>query len=193
MHHHLWPRSFFFIVGFGALVVVRGTMVSGRVLAQSLKLSPAHATMVGTVLCVGLIAVSARSMPFAYGPKQDYLGALTFIEERKEPGDAVVTVGLATFPYRHFYQVDWEEAKTLETLNAIRTRAKRTWLIYTLPIQLRDVYPELMASIERDFTVVKQFRGTLQDGAVFVCSTKTALAHATPVARSLSSTYQGER
>src|SRR5262249_10867943 len=46
MHHHLWPRSFFFAVGFGALVVVRGTMMSGRALAPYLKLSPRHATLV---------------------------------------------------------------------------------------------------------------------------------------------------
>lgn len=169
MGHHLWPRFFFFAMGFGILVIVRGTMVWGHVVARLFNLAPTKSALLGTVLCTGLILVSALSIPAAYGPKQDYLGALNFVEGRKEPGDAIVTVGLATLPYKSLYKVNWEAVETLDTLNAIRTRAKRTWLLYTFSPQVQAVYPKIMASIQRDFTIIKQFYGTVGNGTIFVC------------------------
>ncbi len=167
--HHLWPRFFFFAMGFGALVVVRGAMVFGHAATRISGLTIPKSVPVGTVVAMGLIIFSMTSLPSAFGPKQDYLGALAFVESSKEPGDTIVTVGLATFPYKYFYKVDWEPVETLEALNAIRARSKRTWLLYTLPPVLQSVYPEIMASISRDFDVVKQFYGTLREGTIFIC------------------------
>ncbi len=169
MGHHLWPRFFFFTVGFGALIIVRGTLLVGHMIAQFRNFAPARSASLGVALCTGLIALSAMSVPFAYAPKQDYLGALAFVEARKEPGDAIVTVSLATFPYKNFYMMDWEAVETLEALNAIRSRAKRTWLLYTFPPVVQTLYPEIMASIKRDFDVVKEFYGSLGGGTIFVC------------------------
>jgi len=167
--HHLWPRSFFFATGFMVLVVVRGAMVLGQTFARAFRLQPRAAETVGTVLSLALIVAAARSVPFAYGPKQDFVGALAFVESRKEPGDALVTVGLATLPYRTEYKADAEEVRSLEDLNAVRARSARTWLLYTLAFQLADADPALMHSIETDFVVERQFPGTLGGGAVFVC------------------------
>ncbi len=169
MGHPLWPRFFFFAIGFGALVVVRGTMLFGRLAARLLELPSTKSIPIGTALCSGLILVSATSIPAAYAPKQDYEGALTFVEAGREPGDAVVTVGPDTFPYKNFYKTDWKNVETLKTLNAIRSRAKRTWLVYTLPPYLQFAYPEIMSSVQREFKVVEQFYGTLGDGTIFVC------------------------
>ncbi|NOT48115.1 MAG: hypothetical protein HOP17_10260 [Acidobacteria bacterium] len=177
--HHLWPRSLFFVMGFGALVVVRGIMIFGDLMAGILRrfdlavtrpiLNEGRSNWVGTALCAGLIILSAMSVPFAFGPKQDFLGAMTYVEDRRESGDAVVTVGLATFPYKNLYKTDWEDIETLHALNDVRSRAKRTWLIYTIPIQLQDSFPEIDASVSQEFKVVKQFDGTLNGGTIFVC------------------------
>jgi hypothetical protein len=94
---------------------------------------------------------------------------LDFVEAQKSSGDVVVTVGLASFPYTSFYKVDWRPVESLDTLKAIRSHARRTWLLYTIPPQLESVHPEIMASIGRDFKVVKAFYGTLGNGTVFVC------------------------
>jgi len=169
MGHHLWPRFYFFAFGFGALVLSRGLMVLGHVTTRLLNLGPRKSAPLGSALAMGLILFSMTSLPSAYGPKQDYLGALAFVESRKEPGDTIVTVGLATFPYKYFYKVDWEAVDTLEALNAVRSRSKRTWLLYTIPPVLQSVYPDIMASISRDFNVVKQFHGTLRQGTIVVC------------------------
>jgi hypothetical protein len=167
--HHLWPRSFYFIIGFGILVVVRGAMEMGRFAIRLLRVSAARAVPAGVALTIGLILFSSLSIPFAYGPKQDFQAAKAFVEQSMEPGDAIVTVGLASLPYKSFYRQDWNDAETLESIKGISSHAKRTWLLYTLPIQLQDASPEILDSIENDFTEVKRFYGTLQGGAIFVC------------------------
>ena len=102
MGHPMWPRNFFFTIGFGVLIVVRGTMLLGEVVAKLLHFNSKTSNSVGTVLCGGLIFVSAVSALKVYAPKQDYLGALTFVEERKKPGDVTVTVGVATAPFKNY-------------------------------------------------------------------------------------------
>ena len=155
-------------MGFGALVVMRGLMVLGGWIARLTKLPTARSTVVGTLLGVSLIVVSALSIPRAYGPKQDFLGALEFVEAVRQPGDVVVTVGLATFTYQNFYETDWEEIETLEELDAIRARAERTWLVHTFPPEVQAVYPEIMASVQQDFEIRKELYGTVGSGNIFV-------------------------
>jgi hypothetical protein len=169
MGHHLWPRLFFFTIGFGALIVVRGTMEVGRVLLSFSRLKSIRAAALGTALCSLLLLVSAATIPAAYLPKQDYLSAVSFIEERQESSDVIVTVGAAVLPYQEFYGVDWQEVEDAEGLNTIRTRAQRTWLIYTLPVHMEAMYPEIMAIIKNEFKIVRKFHGTLNGGTIFVC------------------------
>src|SRR5262249_52093032 len=112
--HHVWPRLFFFTFGFAALIVIRGAILLGQQASHLLKISPSGAVRVGSTFAVGLILVSAVSLPRAYAPKQDFLAALSFIEARKEPEDRVAMVGLVAFTYKHLYARDWQEVKTLE-------------------------------------------------------------------------------
>jgi mannosyltransferase len=162
MGHPLWPRFFFFAMGFVVLIVVRGTTILGQLITKLLSLQSNKSVLIGTALCGGVIFVSALSIPSAYLPKQDYHGALVFVEHNKKPGDAIVTVGVnTTFPYRNFYRMSWEQAETMEDLNAIESRAERTWLLYTLPLHLQYEYPEMMKSIEKRYQIVREFYGTL--------------------------------
>ena len=169
--HHLWPRFFFFAMGFGALVAIRGSMILGQLVAKLLTpgVSSRVSLYAGTALCIGLILVSALSVTFAYGPKQDYEGALAFVESTREPGDEVVAVGIAASIYEAFYDVTWKEVTSLKALDAIRSRSTRTWLLYTFPPVLRSVSPDIMTSIERDFRTAREFPGTVASGTVFVC------------------------
>jgi len=169
MGHHLWPRFFFFTIGFGALITIRGGMVLGEGVSRLLRFQQSQWVPIGTTICAALVTASALSIPFVYAPKQDYRGALAFVEWNKQPEDAIVTVGLATIPYKRFYKVDWELAETVDALNAIRFRARRTWLLYTLPLHLQSVHPHIMDLIRNDFRVVKRFDGTLRGGTIFVC------------------------
>ncbi|MHC4167000.1 MAG: glycosyltransferase family 39 protein [Planctomycetota bacterium] len=165
----LFPRFLFFTVGFGVLVVIRGVVVLGEMTGRLLRVRPTISASIGPVLCVAMIVVSAMSLPSAYGPKQDYEGALSFVRRMNEPGDTIVTAGLAAFPYNEFYKTNWEVVETLDTLRDIRANSKRTWLLYTIPLHLRSVYPEMMDYVVQEFQVVKQFHGTLGGGTIFVC------------------------
>ncbi len=170
--HPLWPRFFFFAAGFWVLIAVRGTMVLGKWVGTFFG-QPKRSVLIGTALCCGLIGASALSIPYAYAPKQDYHGALIYVEQNRRPGDAVATVGVTTdVPYRKFYQTNWERVKTVSDLNAVQERAQRTWLVYTLSLHLESEYPELMRRIKERYQIVQKFGGTLNDGTIYVCLSK---------------------
>jgi hypothetical protein len=165
--HPLWPRLFFFTAGFAALILVRGAMFLGDRITQSRSL--------GTAMCLALIALSAVSVPSAYAPKQDYVGALNYVKENYRPGDIIVTVGpVASYPYQKFYRTDWRAVETLQDLNSLRSRGKRTWLLYSMPLHVESTYPEIMAIVRRDFKIVKEFDGSLGGGTIFVSRSDAA-------------------
>jgi mannosyltransferase len=166
--HHVWPRLFFFSLGFGVLVVIRGGLVLGEWAARRAHFPAVRVAWVGTALCLSMAAVSAMSIPRVYGPKQDYAGALALVQATEQPGDQVTTAGLATFPYNHFLRMGWQEVEQPDELAALRTRANRTWFVYTLSDHMQAVYPELLAYVQRNFEPVGQFPGTLGDGTVYV-------------------------
>lgn len=163
--HHLWPRFFYFAFGFGALVAVRGAMTIEQTLLGLMRRRPVKET---GILCAGMVLVSAVSVPFAFAPKQDYEGAMAFVQSQRRPGDAVLTAGLITYPYENLYKPGWQAVKSLDELNAIRASAKRTIVLYTLEPVLLSMEPEIAASVKRDFRLIKRFPGTLENGAVYV-------------------------
>jgi len=164
--HHLWPRFFFFAFGFGALVVVGGLFAVEEA-ARGLRLPGSH--RLGSVACVLLILMSAASVPRAFGPKQDYLAALTYALAQRRDGDIVVSTGLASFPYTTLYRSGIESVEDEGALTAVRARGRRTILLYTLEPVIESMQPRVMSMIRRDFKVMKKFGGTLQGGTVFVC------------------------
>jgi 4-amino-4-deoxy-L-arabinose transferase-like glycosyltransferase len=171
MGHPLWPRFFFFTAGFGALVVVRATSVLGAAGAR-LAGRPAAGAVAGTAICVAGMLVAASSLRYAYLPKQDYEAVLDWMEEHRAPGDAVVMVGNAALPFDWLHHVDWTETNDPAEIRRIAAAADTTWLVYTLTLHLRSVYPEVMDTIRTDFTVERSFYGTLGDGVIYVCRAK---------------------
>lgn len=166
--HHLWPRFFFFAFGFAAVVVIRGVMVLGETAGRLINMPSVKPAWIGIAGCVALIAVSSLAVRLAYGPKQDYDGALNFVETQAEQGDAIVTTGLATFVYERYYKKDWLQASSTAELDSIRAHAKRTWLIYTFPQVLESTSPGVVDAVKHDFQNMRQFDGTVSDGTVFV-------------------------
>ncbi len=181
--HNLWPRFFFFSMGFALLIVVRGAMASPQLLLVSLErikdgvkggLNGAAyerlATRAGMVLVCLITIASAATLPRNYRlPKQDFTGARDYVERQRQPGDAVVAVGLAGMDYGRYFAPHWSVAETQSELESIRQAHKKVWLVYTLPIQVKAYRPDIWRIIEQDFEIVKVFPGTLGDGEVYVC------------------------
>jgi hypothetical protein len=162
-------------MGFAAIILVRGLTLSGDFLSRALHLDPVKAPLVGVALCLAAIGGSAISVARAYQPKQDYGAALEFVQNERRLGDAVLTVGLTVFPYERFYKADWVKVTTLEELNQARSRATRTWLVYTMPVVLQAASPEIKAAVDDEFETVKKFSGTLNGGEIVVALAKSPL------------------
>lgn len=171
--HHLWPRFFFFIFGFGALVVVRGALTLTELAAALVQrlsgISDQRLEWMGPAMCAIMILVSSISVPFAYGPKQDYESALEYIYANIQPGDLVVTTYLADFVYKEYYYTNWQSVESRAELNDVRKDAQRTWLVYTFLPVLESVYPDIVDSINNDFQVIVEFPGSVGSGDVVVC------------------------
>lgn len=163
--HHLWPRFFYFAFGFAALVAIRGAMTIEQLALGWLRRSYGREP---GLLCAAMILVSATSVPFAFGPKQDYEGAMAFVQAERKPGDAVLTAGLITYPYENLYKPGWQAVTSVEQLNAVRAASSRTIVLYTLEPVLLSTDPELAASVKRDFHLLHKFPGTLEHGTIFV-------------------------
>jgi mannosyltransferase len=174
--HNLWPRFFFFSMGFGILIVIHGAMQLPAALlnfVNALKLRPDLAAYAGAALATLMILASLVTLPRNYAlPKQNFSGAKAYIEKHKLPGDTIVAVGLADVIYGRYLAPDWTVPKTGAELETVTQSNSNVWLVYTIPIELRAFRPDLWQAIQRDYETVQIFPGTLNGGEVFVCQSR---------------------
>jgi hypothetical protein len=171
--HYLWPRFFFFSMGFVLLIVVHGAITVPRLLCRQIprwNVGERWTKGVGIALACMIIIASGITVPRCYAlPKQDFRGARDYVERHRQAGDAVVAVTLAGVAYGRYFAPHWSVAQTLEELTAVRRNPSRLWLVYTLPIEVKAYQPDIWQVIQKDFEVVKVFPGTLGGGEVYVC------------------------
>lgn len=168
--HNLWPRFFFFAMGFALLIVAEGAFYVPRVVASLISLpSPGVWGMrVGTAFMLLVSAASALTIPRCYAPKQDFGGARDFAEQIRK-GDRVAAIGLAGTVYQRYLAPHWSFPKTAPELRAALNENPNLILLYSLPIELRAFHPEVWKVVEADFETIRVFPGTLGGGEVFVC------------------------
>ncbi len=172
LHHNLWPRFFFFSAGFAVLIAMRGGFRLGELLlpVPARRLIPAAAVLV--------IAASAATVPRAWHPKQDFAGAGRYIDRAAGPDDAVVTVDLTRYPYREYDRRPWTEVDSIAGLLAVEAGHRRTWVLYTFPIRLQAVAPELWQRLQTHYRKAAVFPGTVGGGAVVVMVSTPTLQQA---------------
>jgi len=162
MHHNLWPRFFFAYAGFLVLITVRG------VFALAPLASRRHGrTLAAAALALAALA-SAWTVRHAWGPKQDYGGALAYVRGHRQPGDALAAVDMSDYVLRRYLGARSLPAESAEALAAVERRHAHTWLIYTFPDRLAAVHPSLWQEIHDRYHVAAKFGGTLGGGTVFV-------------------------
>jgi mannosyltransferase len=182
LEHYLWPRFFFFSMGFAVLIAIRGAMTLPALILNAkwprafLTLLPGAESRAnlgqraGLVLASLLILASVLTLPKLYAlPKQDFTGARNWVERSRASGDTVVAVGLAGIAYGRYFAPQWSVAQSRDELDSITQGRTNVWLVYTLPIQIKAYRPEIWDAIQRDFQTVEVFPGTLGGGGVFVC------------------------
>lgn len=171
-HLRIWPRYFFVDIAFLLLILVRGVLVLGEWLAarfgffQKMGLS---AQGVGVAAGFVGVALSLVLLPRNYRlPKQDFAGALEYVQAERKPGDAVGVVGLANVPYDEFYKPGFANVRSVGELTQLRSASGATWLIYAFGSHTRSHFPDVMAIAAREFQQARVLPGTLGDGTVYV-------------------------
>jgi hypothetical protein len=171
--HNFWPRFFFFEIGFALLLVARGAMALGKLAAQTLHRPANFGLQAGTAVVVVMLIASVVPLRAEYlYPKQDYMGAMKFLDEQQRPGEAVMTVGVLSTPYQRYYHRPWTLVQTPAELDAALRGEHPVWLVYAMPNYIRTSQPELWKVIETRFTVIRSFPGTLGAGTIYVIKSK---------------------
>lgn len=168
----IWPRYFFVDLGFVLILLVHGAFIAAEVVSSrwsndgGRKLSkPWPGVAVVAVLIGGSTLLLPRNYRF---PKQDFRGARDFVEARRDPGDVVVATGLAATSFEKYFAPEWETVQTPEELEQCRRQGGGTWVVYSFPTHTKTAYPDLVAALEEEFTLVRTFPGTMGEGDVFV-------------------------
>jgi len=164
------PRFFFFLSGAAAIFVGRGIGAAVGALAPvRLMGRPASLTAAIVACTLALVAVSAAALPRNYRvPKQDFDGAVRFLDVAEAQGARITASGLACLPLEIYYgKTGWQCLRSMDDWGAVRASATRVLVVYTLAEYIRD--PKLIDSLRRDCPVVRRFAGTLGGGDLIVC------------------------
>lgn len=174
------PRFFFMLIGFGFLIVVRGAMLLAGWASHKWNAGTGRqldSAVIGTALVGVIIMANVSSLEFIYQyPKQDYEGALRFVEATRATEDAVITAGLAVMPYRDYYGQKWQGVESRDELQAARSHPGRVWMLYSF---LEYTEPGLASLIRQECPPVQIFYGTLGGGDVVVCTLQPKLVSET--------------
>jgi len=164
----MYPRFFFFLAGFGVLILVEGAFWVGSILAR-LTPSAWPSRDLSTALVGAIVVASALSLPLNYRyPKQDYAGAIAFVDSSVGPDDTIVTPGVADRLYGDYYELSWPRVESVESVGRLRGGGA-VWLVYSFPRYIESAKPDLWNLVERDCAREVRFRGTVGGGDIIVC------------------------
>lgn len=171
--HNLFPRFFFFAMGFGLLIVVHGASEMPKSVSEKLgvfKESGRLSAAAGVSMVVLMILVSAVTVPRNYAlPKQDFSGARNYVENNRLPEEKIVAVSIAGEMYQRYFAPQWAKAETSADLENFQKEGEDLWLIYTLSPEIKAFHPNMWQAIKTNYEVVRVFPGTLNGGEIFVC------------------------
>jgi len=120
------------------------------------------------VLALVFLASLASLIPYYRTPKQDYSGALAYVEAQRRPEDVVAAVGLAASGYRGLYGPHLAFPQDIAELSRLQEGDHATWVLYTFTRNLRVTNPALLDYLEENFTPQASFPGTVGDGTIYV-------------------------
>ena len=107
-------------------------------------------------------------------PKQDFLGAVTWVQAQSQPGDIRASLGLASLPLSTYFAPDWTVLDTEADLDAALATGRPVWLVYAFEDHSRGSHPALMARLDAGFTEVRTLPGTLGGGYVHILRSNDA-------------------
>lgn len=163
----VYPRFFFGVAAFGILIFVRGAFATSTLLATWRGRT---ASRLGVALIGALIVASAASVPFNYlEPKQDFEGAMNYIETSKSERDTVAAVGIISIIYDGYYDRAWPKVWSADEIQERARGHDGVWLVYMFPEYIGHVNKELMSYLKANCQRLEWFPGTLRGGGIRAC------------------------
>jgi hypothetical protein len=165
----IYPRFFLAFIGCALLFWMRGLFASAEWVARRARLSPVAERWIGAAFAAIVIGVSAMSVPLAWQwPKQDFGGAMRFIDTSAKPGEAVATIDVTSIVYGSYYGRDWNVVENGTDLARLRVGSP-VHLVFTFPRYISKRDPALGQTVGTECRDAPRFRGTLGGGDVIVC------------------------
>ncbi len=168
------------------LLIVAGVHEVTRWAARKLNKPDRWARTAWSVVMGAAVVLSAVSLRFYYAhPKQDYRGAITFVEAERAPEETVVVLHLAEKGFRYYGDEghlrrgsEYHYLRTQEEFERVlRAPSKgNLYAVTTLHRILRIELPEIWSELREHWERVKVLPGTLGDGEVFVWRRRTDAA-----------------
>ncbi len=164
------PRFFFFLSGAAAVFVGRGIgAVVEAIAARRAHVQPAQVTAAVVACACVLLALSATALPTNYRvPKQDFDGAVSFLEAAEMQGARIAMAGPACPAFELYYLKSWPCLKAADDVRTVARSADRLLVVYTLAAYIAD--PVLREDVRTNCVVQRRFPGTLGDGEITVCA-----------------------
>ncbi len=163
----MYPRFFFFLCGFAALIMVEGAFWAGDQVARVPRL-PLSGQRIGTAFMLPVILASAIGLQYNYRfPKQDFQGAVSYIAMNQAAAAKPAVVGTARNVYNDYMGLHWPVLNSEEDLENLRRRGP-VWLVYTFPRYVASSFPGVWRTAEEHCALSSRLRGTVGDGDVYV-------------------------
>ncbi len=167
LHRPIRPRFLVFAAGFFVLVAIRGASVLGEQLQQRMQGVRMPHRSFALVLYALIAVASVATLPGLYRyPKQDYEGALHYLESAIQPDDQIVTAGGATFPYQRYYRKGWPGVESLQAMETLPSTTGSVWAVYTMESYIEQA---LRSHLHDACIMPKIFSGTVGSGDITVC------------------------
>jgi 4-amino-4-deoxy-L-arabinose transferase-like glycosyltransferase len=165
----MYPRFFFALIGPALLVWMRGLFVVADWIAGRAGLAHREGFRPSSMIATLVVVVSALSVPLNWrAPKQDFAGAMHYVDSSVAPGEIIATADVTSLIYRPFYRRDWPAVASAEDLATLRGQGP-VWLVYTFPRYLAVLDSGIARTVARECESARRFRGTVGDGDVVVC------------------------
>lgn len=163
----LYPRFLISAMPFLLLIGVRGGFVLSSIILPFL--SGRQVLIAGLLVAVA----SFSQVPAAWKPKQDFESTVQFLNDQREPGDEISCLTFTYLPLAKYWQLDCKKIESPAQLDSTEEAAKRSWIIYTLPVPTSEKLPEVWSRIQSEYQQVRKFKGSLHGGDITVMLRKT--------------------
>jgi hypothetical protein len=164
----LMPRFLFFLGGFGLLLFVRGTLSICSVVGARARIGTRARVTNRLQLGAGVLLVlgSLGLLNHVYAlPKQDFEGAMAYVQSLRKPGDTVLAAGLTRLAF-DYYEAGYTNVLSAAEVERALESPGAVYALYTLPGALQGMNPQLAEALIEHGDEIHRFRGFVLQGDV---------------------------